>query len=54
LADDEEFRDYVKDVRNYHALGGRISRKQYDLMISERDHEWLEHESDFSAGGDRQ
>ena len=44
LADDEEFQEYVDRVRHFHALGNRMSKNEYERMISKRDREWLENE----------
>jgi hypothetical protein len=42
LPEGDAFRKIVEALRDESALGGRLSREEYEKFIEERDHEWLE------------
>jgi hypothetical protein len=52
LPEGEEFRRIVEALRAEPAMGGRVSRAEYERQIEERDREWLEADRESSDFGE--
>jgi len=53
LPEGEEFRQIVQALREEPNLGARLARREYERVIAERDHEWLEAKEESAGFGER-